>query len=235
MKATVLLLAALLCASAGIAQERTEAGLDKQVLDRLESLTVLVQPEWRYHADIPHPEDSELSDADWPTVKTREGWKSGARVLRRWIEIPEKINGYTTRGAKVSLDLYFGSDERLLITVFSNGSLVARGDDTQQPIPLTRSAQPGQKFLIAVRLDCLPVNTQIYESQLRIEPPASRPAPEIIRTEIRSLQPLIAAFPEGKTERESALDAAVKAIDFPALDKGDQTAFERHFVMPKRN
>ena len=107
MKATVLLLAALLCASAGIAQGRAEAGLDKQVLDRLESLTVLVQSEWRYHADIPHPEDSELSDADWPTVKTREGWKSGARVLRRWIEIPEKINGYTTRGAKVSLELYF--------------------------------------------------------------------------------------------------------------------------------
>ncbi len=147
MKATVLLLAALLCASAGFAQERAEGGPYKQVLDRLESLTVLAQPEWRYHADIPHPEDSELSDADWPTVKTREGWKSGARVLRGWIEIPEKINGYTTLGAKVSLELYFGSDERLLITVFSNGSLVARGDDdTQQPIPLTTSAQPGDSF-----------------------------------------------------------------------------------------
>ena len=203
------------------------AGPYKQVLERLESLTVLAQPEWRYHADLPHPEDSELSDADWQTVKTREVWKSGARVLRRWIEIPEKVNGYTTRGAKVSLELYFGSDERLLITVFSNGSLVARGDDdTQQPIQLTSSAQPGQKFLIAARLDSWPVNTQIYESQLRIEPPASRPDPEIIRTEIRSLQPLIAAFPEGKTERESAVDAAVKAIDFSALDKGEQTAFD---------
>ena len=169
MKATVLILslAALPYASAGFAQERAEAGPYKQALDRLESLTILAQPEWRYHADIPHPEDSELSDADWPTVKTGEVWRSGARVLRRWIEIPEKINGYTTRGAKVSLDLYFASDERLLITVFSNGSLVARGDDdTQQPIPLTSSAQPGQKFLIAVRLDSLPVNTRIYESQL---------------------------------------------------------------------
>src|SRR6267154_27739 len=227
MKATLLLLAALLYASAGFAQEKAESGPYKQVLDRLESLTVLAQPEWRYHEDIPHPEDSELNDADWPTVKTREGWKSGARVLRRWIEIPEKINGYTTRGAKVSLELYFSSDERLLITVFSNGSMVARGDDdTQQPIPLTVSAQPGQKFLIAVRLDCLPVNTQIYESQLRIEPPMSRPDPGIVRTEIRSLQPLIASFPKGKTERESAVDAAVKAIDFPALDKGDQPTFD---------
>jgi len=227
MKATVLLLAALMYASAGFAQERAESGPYKQVLDRLELLTVSAQPEWRYHEDIPHPEDNELNDADWPTVKTREGWKSGARVLRRWIEIPEKNNGYTTRGAKVSLELYFSSDERLLITVFSNGSMVARGDDdTQQPIPLTVSAQPGQKFLIAVRLDCLPVNTQIYESQLRIEPPISRPDPGIVRTEIRSLQPLIASFPEGKTERESAVDAAVRAIDFPALDKGDQPTFD---------
>jgi alpha-mannosidase len=227
MKTRTLFIAVLLCSPAGLGQAKTEAGRYKSALDRLESLTVAPQTEWRYHADIPHPEDGELKDTDWPIVRTREVWKSGARVLRRSLEIPEKINGYATRGAKVSLELYFNSDERLLITVFSNGSLVARGDDdTQQPIPLTNNAQPGQKFLIAVRLDCLPVNTRIYESQLRIEPPASRPAPAIIRTEIRSLQPLIGAFTEGKIERESAVDAAVKAIDFPALDKGDQAAFD---------
>ena len=72
MKATVLLLAALLCASAGFAQERAEGGPYKQVLDRLESLTVLAQPEWRYHADIPHPEDSELSDADWQALMPKK-------------------------------------------------------------------------------------------------------------------------------------------------------------------
>jgi alpha-mannosidase len=228
MRETVFFIAALLCSPGGFAQEKGEAADPyKPVLDRLESLIMLAQPEWRYHADIPHPEDLELSDADWPTVKTRESWKSGARVLRRSVEIPEKINGYATRGAKVSLELYFGSDERLLITVFSNGSLVARGDeDTQQPIALTNIAQPGQKFLIAVRLDCLPVGTQIYESRLRIEPSGSRPDPEIIGTEIRSVWPMIAAFPEGKSERENTVDAAVKAIDFTALDKGDQAAFD---------
>ena len=227
MRLTVFLVTALLCSPSSFADAKTDADPYKPVLDRLESLTILAQPEWRYHADIPHPEDRELKDADWPTVKTREVWKTGTRVLRRWVEVPGKINGYATLGAKVSLELYFGSDERLLITVFSNGSLVARGDDdTQQPIPLTNSAQPGQKFLIAVRLDCPEVNTQIYESQLRIEPNTSRPDPETIRTEIRSVRPLIAAFPEGRAEREGAVDAAVKAIDFAALDKGDQGAFD---------
>jgi alpha-mannosidase len=217
----------LLCSLTGFAQANPKSAPYKPVLDRLASLTVLSLEEWRYHADIPHPESPELNDNDWQTVKTREGWKTGTRVVRRWIEIPEKINGYSTRGAGVSLELFFGSDERLLLTVFSNGSLVARGDeDTQQPIPLTNNAQPGQKFLVAVRLDCSEVNTQIYESQLRIQPPASRPDPEMIRTEIRSAQPLIAAFPEGKAEREGAVDAAVKAIDFTALDKGDEGAFD---------
>jgi len=217
----------LLCSLTCFAQAKPKSDPYKPVLDRLASLTVLPLPEWRYHTDIPHPEDAALNDADWQTVKPREGWKTGSRVVRRWVEIPEKINGYSTRGAGVSLELFFGSDERLLITVFSNGSLVARGDeDTQQPILLTNNAQPGQKFLVAVRLDCLEVNTQIYESRLRIQPPSSRPDPEMIRTEIRSVKPLVEAFPEGKEEREGAVDAAVKAVDFTALDKGDQGAFD---------
>jgi alpha-mannosidase len=196
-------------------------------LDRLESLTTLPLPDWRYHADLAHPEDPALNDADWRQVKTHEEWKTGSRVLRRWIEIPAKINGYATEGSRVNLELFFDTDDRLGITVFSNGALVARGDDdTQQPIPLTSNAQPGQKFLIAVRLQASEVNTRIAESRLRIEPPASRPDVGILRAEILSARPMIAAFPDGKSLRESQLDAAVKAIDFLALDHGNQGAFD---------
>ena len=39
-------------------------------------------------------------------------------------------------------------------------------------------------------------------------------------------QLLIAAYPDGKAERQQQLDAAVKAIDLGALDKGDQAAFD---------
>ena len=199
----------------------------KPTLDRLESLTTLPLPDWRYHADIPHPEDPAVDDADWQQVKTREQWKTGSRVLRRWIEIPDTIHGYATRGSRVNLELFFDTDDRLGITVFSNGALVARGDDdTQQPIALTSNAQPGQKFLIAVRLNASEVNTRITESRLRIEPPASRPDAGILRAEILSALPMIAAFPDGKSERESQLDAAVQAIDFLALDHGDQRAFD---------
>ena len=60
-------------------------------------------------------------------------------------------------------------------------------------------------------------------------PPArrhDRPDPAILRQEILAAELLIAAYPDGKAERQQQLDAAVKAIDLGALDKGDQAAFD---------
>ena len=118
-------------------------------------------PEWRYHSKVPHPEDSQPNVSDWGTLSVKPStepdpsphWK-GARVLRRWVEIPEKIDGYATRGSRVKLDLAFTSQDSITITVFANGSIVFHGDeDMQQPMLLTESAQPGQKYLIAARVD----------------------------------------------------------------------------------
>src|SRR5260370_2155109 len=165
----------------------------------MESLQTVSLPEWRYHEDLAHPEDPSLNDADWPVVKTREEWKTGARVLRRLIEIPEKLNGYAVRGARVKLDLRFTSNESMTITIFSNGSLVERGDeDTQQPILLTENAQPGQKFLIAVRVDDAPVGTQMYPSTLPLDPPPNRPHPPILRQQIPPAHPHPPPLPNAK-------------------------------------
>ena len=199
----------------------------KPVLDHLESLSILPLPDWRFHADIPHPEEPSLDDSSWQVVKLDELWSTGSRVLRRWIEIPEKINGYSTLGQSVRLDLTFNSDGQQTITIFSNGGMVYHGsDDTQQPILLTQNAQPGQKFLVAVRLDEQTVEARISASRLLIEPPAGRPSPSLIRDEILVARPMIAAYAEGKAEREKQLDEAVKAIDFSLLDRGDQAGFD---------
>jgi alpha-mannosidase len=199
----------------------------KPTLDRLQSLTVTPVQDWRFHADLPHPEDSSLDDSTWGVVQPDEKWSTGARVLRRWIETPDKLNGYSIAGASVKLDLAFDSDGPLMITVFSNGALVYHGNDsTQQPFPLTQSAQPGQKFLVAVRLDAQQVPARISSSRLLVEPASSRPIPGLLREEILAARPMIEAYAEGKTERERQLDAAVKAVDFSALDHGDQAAFD---------
>jgi len=99
----------------------------------------------------------------------------------------------------VKLEVLFTSNDSMTITVFSNGSLVERSDeDTQQPILLTENAQPGQKFLIAVRVDNAPVGTQMYGSRLNLEAALTRPDPNILREEIVSVRPLAAAFPKAR-------------------------------------
>ena len=199
----------------------------KPTLDRLQSLVTMALPEWRFHADVPHPEDASLSDSDWQTVKVREDWETGPRVLRRWIEIPEKINGYATQGARIDLNLVIRSNDSLILTVFSNGGVVYRGDeDMEEPIPLTQHAEPGQKFLVAVRINCSNAKTRIADSELMIRP-ANRPDPAVLRMEMLSALPVIGAYEDGKAQRQQQFDAAVKAVDFSPLERGDQAGFDR--------
>ena len=210
----------------------------KPIIDRLDSLTHQGETEWRFHTDVPHPEDSSVSDSDWGvwTVKNVSGrgaqaanehW-TGTRVFRRRVEVPEKINGYATAGSRVWLDLRFGSAASLQITAFSNGAILYRGDDDNiLPVLLTENAQPGQKFLIAARIVAGDsVQAQFLHAEMSIDAPHSRPDPARLRLELLSAWPIITAYEEGKTEREAQLDAAIKAIDFSPLDKADQSGFD---------
>ncbi len=235
----VLAFAVSLHSAAAVAQTSGSVDPYKATLDRLQSLSSQAEAEWRFHADIPHPEDPGLSDADWGslTVKNRsqpggingdeEHW-SGTRVFRRWVQIPERINGYPTQGSRVLLDLRFGSPSGLMITVFSNGGILYRGsDDDILPVLLTSSAQSGQKFLIAARVVAGDgVQCEFFHSELTVDAPRTRPDPAFLRMEILSARPIIAAYEQGKAERELELDAALKAIDFAALDRGDPAGFD---------
>ena len=228
----------LICAVAGYSQTST-SDPHKTTLDRLNSLTHQAEPEWRIHEDVPHPEDPTLSDSSWGmfTVKnvsgpggqnTNEEHWSGTRVFRRWVQIPEKINGYATQGSRVWLDLRFGSPDSLMITIFSNGAIVYRGDDDNiQPVLLSETAQPGQRFLITARVVAgATVQSEFVHSELTIDPPKSRPDPARLRLEFLATRPIIAAYEDGKAERQGQLDAAIKTIDFSLLEKEDQGGFD---------
>lgn len=237
--AVLLILVFLLPASFALSQNPGAPDPYKPTLDRLAALTRKDETEWRFHTDVPHPEDPGVNDSDWGalTVKnisgpggnhaSEEHW-TGTRVFRRSIQIPEKINGYATQGSRVSIDLRFGSPGSLRITVFSNGAILYRGsDDDILPMLLTENAQPGQKFLIAARVVAGDdVQSEFFRSELTIQPPPARPDPAFLRTELLSARPIIAAYEEGKSERQQQLDAAVKAIDFSPLDHGDQAGFD---------
>ena len=230
------LVALLLFSAPAVSQNASDP--HKSIIDRLDSLTHQSEAEWRFHTDIPHPEDPGLTDSDWGTwtvknVSAREArnanehW-AGARVFRRWVQVPEKINGYATQGSRVWLDLRFGSAAGLQITVFSNGAILYRGDDDNiLPVLLTENAQPGQRFLVAVRTVAGDsVQAQFLHAEVSIDAPHSRPDPARLRLELLSAWPIITAYEDGKTEREAQFDAAVKEIDFSPLDKGDQGGFD---------
>ena len=240
MKGSFVFLVLVVLLGAAFAVSQTSAPDPyKPTLDRLDALTRQGEAEWRFHADVPHPEDPGMNDSDWGTLTVKnvsgpggrnaneEHW-AGTRVFRRWIQIPDKINGYATQGSRVSLDLRFGSPGSLRITVFSNGAILYRGsDDDILPVLLTESAQPGQKFLVAARVVAGDdVQSEFFHSELTIEPPHTRPDPVFLRTELIAARPIIAAYEEGKAERQQQLDAAIKAIDFSPLEKGDQAAFD---------
>src|SRR5205085_10272900 len=63
-------------------------------------------------------------------------------------------------------------------------------------------------------------------AQLMIDRPGQID-PDLLRTEILSTEALLAGFPDGAAERQRQLEAAVQALDFAALDRGDQPAFGR--------
>jgi alpha-mannosidase len=235
----LLILVLLLCAAFAVSQNSIAPDPYKSTLDQLEALTRQPESEWRFHTDVPHPEDPGVNDTDWGrfTVKNASGpggenaneehW-TGTRVFRRWVQIPGKINGYATQGSRVSLDLRFGSPGGLRITVFSNGAILYRGsDDDILPVLLTENAQPGQKFLVAARVVAEDgVQSEFFHSELTIDPPHTRPDPAFLRTELLAARPIVAAYEEGKAERQQQLDAALRAIDFSPLEKGDQVGFD---------
>ncbi len=241
MKRSALFLMFLILEVASFAVSQNSSSPDpyRPTLDRLEALTRRGETEWRFHADVPHPEDPGLNDSDWGlfTVKnvsgpggsnaSEEHW-TGTRVFRHWIQIPEKINGYAAQGSRMSIELRFGSPGSLRITVFSNGAILYRGsDDDMQPMLLTENAQPGQKFLIAARVVAGDdVQSEFFHSEITIEPPHTRPDPAFLRMELLSARPIITAYEEGKIERQQQLDAALKVIDFSSLDRGDQASFD---------
>jgi alpha-mannosidase len=237
--AVLLMLVIPLFAIGAISQNTVVPDPYKPTLDRLDALTHQSETEWRFHNDVPHPEDPAVNDSDWGALTVQnasqagesngkqEHW-SGTRVFRRSIQIPEKINGYATQGSRVSLDLRFGSPQGLRITVFSNGAILYRGsDDDILPMLLTESAQPGQKFLVAARVVAKDdQQSEFIHSEITIEPPHTRPDPALLRMELLSARPIINAYEAGKAERQQQLEAALKAIDFSPLDRGDQAGFD---------
>jgi alpha-mannosidase len=206
---------------------------------KLQAMTSVSITSWKWHADnVPHPEDPSLNDADWqlftlpPEQRGREYFEelrhsavgNGPIWFRKWVEIPQAMGGYHIQGLPVKLDLRVLTRSQGSIRVFSNGSMVEMTQsDTQQPILLMEKARPGTKVLIAAYAP----GPGIIMSRLQVDYPPEPSNPQTMFQEILCVQAASKGFPEGQSERSEQLSAAIQAIDFGALDKGDQDGFNR--------
>jgi alpha-mannosidase len=194
-----------------------------EALKRLEAMTAVPVAQWRSHGDMPHGEDPALDDSAWTLVTPGGRGAAAAGWYRATVEIPQAAGGKDLRGARVRLQVRFSNDGR----VFVNGGLVAQGDgNTLDPIPLEARAVPGQKIPVAVKVPFHAASGRFQGAQLLIDYPGASD-PGAIRNEILSAENALSGFPDAGARYQGQLDSAVKAIDFAALDRGDQAGFSK--------
>jgi alpha-mannosidase len=198
-------------------------------LHRLEAMITMPLADWRSHPDdIPHPEDLSLDDSGWTPVKLHERVSARPVWFRRVVEIPRTMGGYGIAGKRVHLAVQLGFNGHGRVRVFFNGSMVEMTDNsTQQPILLSESARPGEKFVVAAYAPPGEGHAGIVNAAIEVDYPPEQPNPLTMLQQIMAVQAASKGFPEGQAEREAQLTEAVKALDFAALDRGDQKAFDR--------
>jgi hypothetical protein len=188
----------------------------KDATDRLQSITKLALTDCRAHSDVPHPEDPAVEDSSWQPIQLGAKFRSGVQVFRCWYSVPENLNGYATRNAGIKVAFELEGDGMTMLSVFSNNTSIYRGSsDTLEPILLTSKAQPGERFLVAMRLEVGDQPRRLSRSEILLTAAPTRPDPDLLRIEILSLEPILNAYPDAG--RSQQLDSAVKAIDFGKL------------------
>jgi alpha-mannosidase len=196
------------------------------VVARLSGLNRLMAEEWRFHAgDLAHGESPDLDDSAWQLVKPRMEAPQDAVWFRRWVEVPQSLNGYDLTDARVWFHFAADANGPMPEIIYFNGRRVAMGDDLE-PIVLFDKAKPGAKVLVAVKLLHTVDKKTFVETELKVEFAENRPNPEDLRLEILSAALLIPGFSKDVAADTATLEKTMGAVDLEALDAKDQAKFD---------
>jgi alpha-mannosidase len=225
------------CAATGQAQRigvtydaaaQTDAALKslspaaQAVMERLSRLGALPVNDLRYYArDLPDGEAVNLDDSGWQTIQLPFSASVGPLWLRKWIEVPKTFDGYDPTGAKIWLE----EPTRGGLTVYCNGERVARGED-MEPIVLFSSAKPGDKLLLAIRIEKAEKPRNLRPMELHIDFAPNRPNPEVLYREFLSAALLVPSLAPGNEAAKEALERSILSVNVKALDAGNQEAFD---------
>lgn len=200
----------------------------RAVIDRLSHLGTLPLGDVRYHAgDLSDGASVNLDDSSWQAIQMPFTASADPIWLRKWVEVPKTIDGYDPTGASI----WIQETNRAGLAVFCNGQRIARGED-MEPFVLFRSAKPGDKLLLAIRLDKTSTPKRLRGMQLHIDFAPSRPDPRVLYSEFVSAAVLA---PSLDADSLPSLEQAIGTVDLKALDRGDRDAFDLSLQRAKSN
>ena len=146
MKKFILFFFLSVCPSLLLAQSNVQ-----KFTHALDSLTIVSIDDWKMSPDLRHgpvkgdPTRAGFDDSKWETLKLNESVYPDSCWLRKEIALPSMILGRKISGPV-----------RLIVSVDDYGYMFVNGEDKgyfpwDGDFELTRSAQAGDKFLIAIR------------------------------------------------------------------------------------
>ena len=109
--------------------------------------------EWKFSQNTSNGEKVDIEDTEWEIKKSPLYWslKDGEAFFRKWIEIPEEIEGIEVKGSRIELSFIFPSG----VTLFVNGEKVYShkfwGDKVATLFLPKEKAIPGEKILIVFK------------------------------------------------------------------------------------
>ncbi len=190
----------------------------RATVERLALLNQIDINDWRYHVgDLPHGESPTLDDSGWATVQPKSEAPAEAVWYRRVLEVPATIHGYNPSGMRISFQFEATAKEDLPQIVYLDGRRVALGSNLE-PIILTQSAQPGQRFLIAVKLPASDGPKRFRAVRLQLQYADTRPNPGDLRLEALSAEVLIPSLSKDPSADQALLQKALASVDIQALD-----------------
>jgi alpha-mannosidase len=194
-------------------------------LDELQDILGLELRDWRWNrGETPGAEQSAFDDSAWAVASPGISWGSENAMawFRKEVVIPDKVAGFDVTGSPVTLLVGVDDDGEIYV----NGTLRQKFHWDEGRVVLTEKAQPGEKFLIAIKGINGPGAGELFTAQLRIE------ALNDLRRDVGAYlgdlqfgQSALGQIIVGGEPLRDALAKSAAAVNLKALAAGDKAAF----------
>jgi alpha-mannosidase len=193
------------------------------VMQKLADFGRFTVKDFSYHiGEVPNGAAVDLNDSSWSKGQAPMRLPEDATWVRVWVQVPRNLDGYDLTGSKIGFRPFRRGAEE----IFLNGQPVVRLPDDMRPKILFDSAKPGEKALVAMKMDRNTTFKGMRGLQLTIEVAPGRPDPEVLHTEFLTAALLVSSAAANSSTDEQDLNQAISDVDLKALDAADQAAFD---------